>query len=62
MVRARICEGLALLGIELDDKQNTAGADLISTATSRVAVRVVRTDEEWMIANLVCQVLGLGAA
>ena len=28
-------------------------------ATSRVAVRVIRTDEERMIAKTVCRVLGL---
>jgi len=57
-VRARICDGLEFLGIELEEKQNTADADVISTESSRVAVRVIRTDEEWMIANTVCRVLG----
>jgi acetate kinase len=33
---------------------------MISAAASRVAVRVIRTDEELMIAKTVCQVLGLG--
>ncbi len=33
---------------------------VISAAASRVAVRVIRTDEEHMIAKTVCQVLGLG--
>ena len=32
---------------------------VISAAASRVAVRVIPTDEEWMIANMVCGVLGL---
>ena len=59
-VRARICDGLGFLGIELEEKQNTANAGVISTAASRVPVRVIRTDEEWMIANTVCRVLGLG--
>ncbi len=59
-VRARICAGLGFLGIELDEKQNAAGADVISAATSRAAVRVIRTDEELMIAKTVCRVLGLG--
>jgi acetate kinase len=57
--RARVCEGLEFLGIELDAKQNAANAAVISATTSRVAVRVIRTDEEWMIAKIVCQVLGL---
>ena len=33
---------------------------VISAAASRVAVRVIRTDEERMIAKTVCRVLGLG--
>jgi acetate kinase len=58
-VRARICEGLGFLGIELDQKQNSANACVISANISRVAVRVIQTDEEWMIARTVCRVLGL---
>ena len=58
-VRARITEGLGFLGLELDEEQNAANAGVISSETSRVSVRVIRTDEEWMIANTVCRVLGL---
>jgi acetate kinase len=58
-VRARICEGLGFLGIELEGSQNAANAGVISTATSRVDVRVIHTDEELMIARSVCHVLGL---
>jgi acetate kinase len=60
VVRARICDGLAFLGIELEEKQNMANKGVISTNTSRVAVRVIHTNEEWMIANIVCSVLGFG--
>ena len=59
IVRARICDGLAFLGIELDERQNLANEGVISSATSRVPVRVIHTDEEWMIASTVCRVLGL---
>jgi acetate kinase len=59
VVRARICEGLGFLGIELEDKRNAANEGVISAATSRVPVHVIHTDEEWMIANTVCRVLGL---
>jgi len=59
VVRARICDGLGFLGIELEEKQNVANADVISANTSRVAVRVIHTDEEWMIAKTVCRILGL---
>lgn len=58
-VRARICGGLGFLGIELDEKRNLSNADVISSETSRNTVRVIRTDEERVIANMVCRVLGL---
>ncbi len=58
-VRARICYGLGFLGIEFEEKRNLANAAVISTEASRVTIRVMHTDEEWMIAKMVCQVLGL---
>jgi acetate kinase len=58
-VRARICDGLGFLGIEIEQKRNVANAAVISTEASRVTVRVMHTDEEWMIAKTVCHVLGL---
>jgi len=58
-VRARICEGLGFLGIALEEEQNAANAGVISAAAGRVAVRVMHTDEELMIATTVCHVLGL---
>jgi acetate kinase len=61
LVRGRICEELGFLGIELDDGRNSKNASLISTDRGRVAVRVIRTDEELMIARSVIRVLGLGA-
>ncbi|MGP1677642.1 MAG: acetate/propionate family kinase [Burkholderiales bacterium] len=62
IVRARICAGLDFLGIELEEKSNAANEDVISAAAGRVAVRVIRTDEELTIARSVCRVLGLGAS
>ncbi|MDQ2948354.1 MAG: acetate/propionate family kinase [Acidobacteriota bacterium] len=59
LVRARICDGLTFLGVELDTSRNAASAGVISTDTSRVTVRVIRTDEELVIARAVCSVLGL---
>lgn len=58
-VRTRICEGLGFLGIALEEKRNAANEGVISAATGRVAVRVIHTDEERMIAKTVCRVLGL---
>jgi acetate kinase len=56
-VRARICEGLGFLGVKLDGRRNAAGSALISKGN--VAVRVIRTDEELMIARSVMRVLAL---
>ena len=61
LVRARICEGLGFLGIELNESRNAENAAVISTDASRVTVRVIRTDEELMIARSVCRILGAGA-
>jgi acetate kinase len=58
-VRARICDGLRFLGIELEEKRNAANEGVISAAASPVAVRVIRTDEERVIAETVRYVLGL---
>ena len=58
-VRSRICAGLGFFGIEVNEERNTKSASLISPDTGRVAVRVIRTDEEFMIAKTVCRVLGL---
>ena len=52
-VRARICEGLGFLGIKIDAKRTRPTPESFPQ-TSRVAVRVMRTDEEWMIAKTVC--------
>ncbi|AHK46939.1 acetate kinase [Ensifer sp. Root31] len=50
-IRARISERLSWLGVELDDAANNAGKTLISTQASRVALYVLPTDEELMIAR-----------
>ena len=50
-VRRRTCEGLEFLGITLDPQRNAAGAALISTDASPARVRVIRTDEESVIAR-----------
>ena len=49
--RRRICDGLEFLGITLDERRNAASAPLISTEDGRVAVRVIPTDEESLIAR-----------
>jgi len=57
-VRTSICDGLDFLGVQLDETLNRASAPLISTPTARVAVRVIPTDEELMVARAACQMLG----
>ena len=56
-VRQRICSGLGFLGLEMDAQRNAANHDVISAAQSPVTVRMIRTDEESMIATLVFRVL-----
>jgi acetate kinase len=59
LIRSRICDQLGFLGIELGEERNTKSAQPISTDGGRVAVRVIRTDEEIMIARSVVRVLDL---
>ncbi len=61
VIRERICDGLGFLGVELDQKRNAKNAPLISPAAGRVKVRVIRTDEELMIARSVTRVLNFGS-
>ena len=58
VIRDRICDGLDFLGVTIDSTQNAASAALISRCSARVAVRVIATDEEQMIAILVSRLLG----
>jgi acetate kinase len=50
-IRARIADKLTWLGVSFDRAANAAGGPLLSHAQSRVAVYVVSTDEELMIAR-----------
>lgn len=50
-VRARICDGLKHIGVVLDHTLNRSNASVISAAGSSVAVRIIQTDEQWMIAE-----------
>ena len=56
-VRARVCSELRFLGIELDEVRNATNSPVISTEASPATVRVIRTDEELMIAKAVCRIL-----
>ena len=59
-IRTRICDGLGFLGIERNEARNAETAGVISAESGRVAVRVIRTDEELMIARSVTRLLSLG--
>jgi len=61
VIRERICDGLGFLGIALSAERNAMNAGLISSNAGRVKIRVIRTDEDLMIARSVTRVLHLGA-
>ncbi|MBR2735825.1 MAG: acetate kinase [Firmicutes bacterium] len=50
-MRARVCEGLEILGIKLDPEKNAAGETILSTDDSPVKILLVPTNEELMIAR-----------
>ena len=56
-VRTTICDGLQFLGIELDEIKNMNNQEIISSDASPVCVRVIKTNEELMIARTTCFVL-----
>ncbi|HTV77804.1 MAG TPA: acetate/propionate family kinase [Steroidobacteraceae bacterium] len=56
-IRERICANLEFLGVRIDPAANAANAAVISSSDSRVTVRVIPTDEEVMIAQLVLESL-----
>ena len=58
-IRRRICDGLEFLGVSVDDARNRENAGVISSEGARVTVRVIRTDEESVIARLTVRVLDL---
>ncbi len=57
-IRRRICDGLGFLGIAIHAERNASGALLISTDDGPVKVRVIRTDEELVIARAAAQLAG----
>ncbi len=59
LIRERVTDGLGFLGIELSPQRNAKNEALISPDGARVTVRVIRTDEEFMIAKSVARLLQL---
>lgn len=60
-VRARICEKLGWMGLTLDDGANRAHQTMINSAQSGVAVCVIPTNEEAVIARSTAAVLSVGS-
>jgi acetate kinase len=58
-IRGRICAGLEFLGLRLDDGRNARGAAVISADDSPVAVRMMKSDEDLMIARHTARILAL---
>ena len=56
-VRWNVCQGLAHLGIHLDEERNTRHADMISTRGNSCQVRVIPTNEDLMIARHTSKVI-----
>lgn len=56
-VRAEVCQGLEHLGMALDPEANDRSAETVSAAGSRCVVRVVKTDEDLMIARHTREIL-----
>jgi acetate kinase len=62
VIRRRVCEACAWLGIDLDQAANSANEPRISRATSAVSVWMIPTNEELMIARHTGRLLSLGEA
>ena len=58
-VRSQVCDGIKFLGIELDEIKNINNEAIISSTSSKVTVRVMPTNEQLMIAKMVCDVLNI---
>jgi acetate kinase len=59
LIRARICERLGWMGIELDPVRNAANGRVISSDLARTSVLVVPTNEELVIARAARAAVGL---
>lgn len=50
-IRTAVCEGMEWLGIQIDENSNAQHLDIISTPQSKVEIKVIPTNEEWVIAK-----------
>jgi acetate kinase len=49
-IRARVCEGLSYLGVEVDSEKNNQNSEIISKEGT-ITIRVLHTEEEQIIAR-----------
>ena len=56
-IRERIIKGLQFLGVKINASKNLKNESIISSDSSKIEVRVLKTNEELMIAKLVCDIL-----
>lgn len=61
VIRERVCQGLAFLGVQIDAVANAAHDPVISTVCSKALVAVEATNEEWVAARHAREVLGRAA-
>jgi acetate kinase len=62
LIRARICERLGWMGIEIDHAKNAANERVISSGIARTTVMVIPTNEELVIARAARAAVGLQEA
>jgi acetate kinase len=60
-LRERVCADARWLGVELDGDANARGGPRISTASSRVSLWAIATNEELMIARHARRLIGRSA-
>ncbi len=56
-VRAKICGGMKIFGVQIDEDQNKKGAPIISHSNGAVSVKVIAADEDGQIARHVARLL-----
>jgi acetate kinase len=62
LIRARICERLGWMGIEIDHSRNAANERVISSDIARTSVMVIPTNEELVIARAARGAVGMKEA
>lgn len=57
-IRESVCENMGWLGLIVDKEKNTKHANIVSSNESKVEIKVIPTNEEWIIAKHTYQLLG----